>query len=221
MTHESTTITRSRSGRATWLARTGLIALGLVPLLAGAIRLTELTGGAEVTPDNARFFAAPLPVALHIVAACLYNLLGAFQFGGRWRPRRHRVLGRTLVPLGLVAALTGLWLTLFSALPPGDGGLLAAFRLVFGTVMAGSLVLGVAAILRRDIARHRAWMMRAYALGLGAGSQAVTQALWFLFVAAPPDEAGRALLVGAGWVINLAVAEWIIRRRRAGRPVRA
>jgi hypothetical protein len=33
-------------------------------------------------------------------------------------------------------------------------------------------------------------------------------------IAGPPDEFGKALLMGAGWVINLAVAEWAIRRRR-------
>ncbi|NBE99866.1 DUF2306 domain-containing protein [Nonomuraea sp. KC401] len=219
MTHESTPLPGSGRSGSAWAPRTGLIVLGCVPILAGAVRLTELNGGAGPTPDNARFLAAPLPVTLHIVGASLYTLLGAFQFGGRWRPR-HRVMGRALVPLGLVAALSGLWLTLFSALPPGDGGLLAAFRLGFGTAMAGSLVLGVAAVLRRDVPRHRAWMARAYALGLGAGSQAVTQALWLLFAATPPDEAGRALLLGAGWAVNLAVAEWVIRWRWAGRPVR-
>ena len=34
----------------------------------------------------------------------------------------------------------------------------------------------------------------------------------------PPSELSNALLMGAGWVINLAVAEWAIRRHR--HPVR-
>ncbi len=34
-------------------------------------------------------------------------------------------------------------------------------------------------------------------------------------LAGPPSEFLRALLMGAAWVINLAVAEWIIRRRPA------
>jgi hypothetical protein len=42
----------------------------------------------------------------------------------------------------------------------------------------------------------------------------------------PPTELSRALQDGAGWAINLAVAEWLIRRApappaRTGRPVRA
>jgi hypothetical protein len=46
----------------------GLIALSIVPVVAGAFRLVQLGGGAEITPENARFFAAPLPVVLHIVS---------------------------------------------------------------------------------------------------------------------------------------------------------
>ena len=33
--------------------------------------------------------------------------------------------------------------------------------------MAASIILGLAAIRRRDIDRHRTWMTRAYALALG------------------------------------------------------
>ena len=36
--------------------------LSFIPITAGAFRLTQLTGGAEITPANARFFASPLPV---------------------------------------------------------------------------------------------------------------------------------------------------------------
>jgi hypothetical protein len=31
----------------------------------------------------------------------------------------------------------------------------------------------------------------------------------------PPTGLGNALLMGAGWVINLAIAEWSIRKRSA------
>ena len=70
---------------------------------------------------------------------------------------------------------------------------------------------------------HRAWMTRGYALGLGAGRQVLTLATGEL-IAGPPGELSRALLMGAGWVINLAVAEWAIRKRPhrapAGRATR-
>lgn len=92
--------------------------------------------------------------------------------------------------------------------------LLYGFRMLFGSAMVLSIALGWAAILRRDIARHRAWMIRGYAIGQGAGTQALTAILWLLIVGTP-DELTRDLLMGASWAINVAVAEWIIRSHRS------
>jgi uncharacterized membrane protein len=202
------------SRRGEWGIPAALLALCAIPLAAGAVRLGTLAAGTEITPENERFFTAPLPVVLHIVAAAAYTVLGAFQLVPGFRRRRpgwHRRAGRLLVVAGLVAALSGLWMAQFYRLPAHDGRLLYGFRLLFGSLMAVSLVLGVLAIRRRDLARHRAWMLRAYALGLGAGTQVVTLLLGEL-VLGPPGEVARGLLMGAAWAINLAVAEWIIRR---------
>ena len=79
--------------------------------------------------------------------------------------------------------------------------------------MALSLCLGLAAIRRRDIPRHQAWMMRAYGLALGAGTQVFTHLPWFLFPSIQ-GELARTLFMGAGWAINLAVAEYYISRQR-------
>ncbi|WP_181871535.1 DUF2306 domain-containing protein [Sphaerisporangium album] len=196
-----------------------LVVLGVIPAIAGVVRVGELSGGAAVTAENARFFAEPLPVLVHIPSALLFSLLGAFQFAAGFRRRRpgwHRAAGRLLVLCGLAVAVSGLWMTLFYPRPVGDGDLLAGFRLLFGVGMIMCIVLGFAAVRRRDFARHRAWMMRGYAIGMGAGTQALTQLPWILLVGMP-GEFPRALLTGAGWVINLAVAEWVIRRRPRGR----
>jgi uncharacterized membrane protein len=208
-----------RNKRPEWLVPAGLLLLSAVPVAVGSARVAELAGGARVTTDNARFFAMPLPVVLHIIGASIFCVLGAFQFVPalrRGRPRWHRVSGRLLVPCGLVAALSGLWMTLFSELPPGDGDLLTVFRLFFGTAMAVSIVLATFAIRRRDVRRHRVWMTRGYAIGLGAGTQVLTHVPWALLVGVP-GEFTRAMLMAAGWVINLVVAEWALRRRA---PVR-
>ncbi|MDL4841571.1 DUF2306 domain-containing protein [Aquibacillus rhizosphaerae] len=191
-----------------------LLVLSVVPIAAGSFRLTELAGGAEITPDNARFFASPLPVVLHILSASVYAVLGAFQFATGFRRRRpawHRAAGRFLVLCGLLAGLSGLWLTLFYPRPEGTD-LLYALRLLFGTGMVVSILLGFAKILRGDVIRHRAWMIRGYAIGLGAGTQVLTL-LGGTLIIGPPGELSEALLMGAGWVINLAVAEWAIRKR--------
>jgi uncharacterized membrane protein YozB (DUF420 family) len=215
-----------KAGSAKWLV-VGLLMLSAIPLTAGAFRLAELFGGAVITPANARFFAMPLPVVLHILSACVFAVLGAFQFATafrRSRPGWHRIAGRLLVSCGLLVGLSGLWMTLFYPRAAGTGDLLYALRLLFGSGMIVSIVLGFAAIRRRDVKRHRAWMMRGYAIGLGAGTQALTQGIGALILGPPTDLSG-ALLMGAGWAINLAVAEWAIRRPThpgrvpgAGRP---
>jgi uncharacterized membrane protein len=182
--------------------------------VAGTTRLVELASDAEVTAANARFFAQPLPVVLHILAAVPYSILGALQFSAGFRRRLrgwHRAVGGVLAICGMVAALTGLWMAHFYAWPEADGEALYAMRLAFGSAMAASLVLAVDAIRRRDFAAHGAWMIRAYAIGLGAGTQVLTHLPWFILFG-QPGELPRAVMMGAGWVINVIVAEWVIRR---------
>lgn len=210
------TRSRARAGSATWLV-VALLVLSALPLAAGAFRLTQLAGGADITPANARFFASPLPVVVHIVSAGVYAIFGAFQFAPRFRRHRpgwHRAAGRLLVLCGLLVGLSGLWMTLFYPWPAGDGALLYALRLLFGSAMVVSIVFGFTSIRRGDVIRHRAWMMRGYAIGLGAATQMLTLMAGEI-IAGPPSELSRALLMGAAWVINLAVAEWAIRKRPA------
>lgn len=204
------------SAWARWRLPAALIVLTLMPMTGGVIRLSQMTGGAEVTPANARFIASPAPAVLHIVCATVYCLLGALQFAPAFRRRRpdwHRAAGRVLIPLGLIAALSGLWMTVFYPNAPGDGALLVGIRLVVGVGMALSLVLGFTAIRRRDIASHRAWMIRGYAIGQGAGTQVLTGLVYALFVGVPGEVTRAVFLMGGAWAINLVVAEWFIRKR--------
>jgi uncharacterized membrane protein len=208
----------AKARSAKWLV-TALLILSAFPLVAGAFRLSQLAGGAQITPANARFFASPLPVVVHIVSAGVYAVLGAFQFANGFRRRRpgwHRLAGRLVVLCGLLVGLSALWMTLFYPWPTGDGALLYIFRLLFGSAMVGSIVLGFTTIRRGDVIGHRAWMMRGYAIGLGAATQMLTLMAGGI-IAGPPSELSRALLMGAGWVINLAVAEWAICRRQTPR----
>ena len=205
----------TRTGR--WVP-VGLVALAAIPVLAGTTRLVEILGGPELMPTDPRFAAAPAPVVVHVAAAIGYALLGAFQFSAgirRRHPGWHRRAGRVLVALGLAVALSALWMTLAFPRKEGTGDLLHVFRLLASSGMAVSIILGLAAIRRRDIARHRAWMTRAYALALGAGTQALT--VGFGEAAFGSGVVRTDLMMGAGWAINLAVAEWIIRRPSARR----
>jgi uncharacterized membrane protein len=193
-----------------------LVALVVVPAIAGTLRLVELAGGPLVLPANPRVSASPVPVIVHISCALTYAVLGAFQFSSQMRRRRpgwHRKAGRSLVVLGFAVALSGLWMTQFYARQPGSGELTYLLRLAVGSGMAASVVLGFAAIRRGDVTHHQAWMTRAYALAVGAGTQAFTQGIGKVVLGT--GEPTNALLLGAGWAINLAVAEYVIRRPKS------
>ena len=207
-----------------WLVPAGLILLCVIPMIAGVVRLGQIAEGVT-TPDNARFLAMPMPAVLHIISSLVFCVLGALQFSSGLRrcyPAWHRKSGKILIPCGLVSALSALWMTQFypaGQVPPAlfDGMLLYAVRWLVGIAMLVFLVLGWLAIQRRSIMAHQAWMMRAYALGLGAGTQVLTHIPWFVF----PNiqgELARALCMAAGWAINLVIAEVLIshQRRRSG-----
>lgn len=209
----------SRSG---WPVAVGLIVLSVIPLTAGALRLIQLAGGPAVRPADPRFDAFPIALVLHIGGSAVFALVGAFQFVPRFRRRHrnwHRRAGRTLIAAGFLVVASALWLTLFYAAQPGTGRVLFVVRLVVGSAMAVCLVQGFIAIHRRDVVSHRAWMVRAYALALGAGTQVFTEGLGSLVF-------GTGVLAGdlaksAAWIVNLAVAEWVIRRQPARRSDRA
>ena len=102
-------------------------------------------------------------------------------------------MGRILLPCATIVALTGLWITISYPWPAGDGQIVYLERLVFGSAMLLSIILGVGAIRRRNFVSHGEWMIR---------------------------EGPRAVMMGAGWAINMFVAEWIIRKPKpARRPV--
>jgi uncharacterized membrane protein len=184
-------MTRHTVLRSEWLIPAALLALALIPVVAGVARLGDLASG-EASAATARFHASPLPVVIHVLSASWFALAGAFQFSPTLRRTRwHKWSGRSVVPMGLAAA--------------------------FSSGMAVALVLGVTTILKGNIPAHKAWMLRAYAIGMGAGTQVFTHLPWFLLVGEPTGTPRAVMMIGA-WVLNLAIAEWLIAKdkRRAG-----
>lgn len=214
-TTDARVLDRPTDARAGWSVPAALVALSVIPVTAGTLRLVQLAGGPSPMPVDDRFAGVPVALVAHIVGAATYAVVGAFQFVPairRHHPGWHRRAGRTLVVAGLAVVGSALWITLTYAPQPGTGVVLYAVRLVVAPAMGAALVLGFAAVRRRDFSAHRAWMMRAYALGLGAGTQAFTDGIGTALVGT--GEVRGDLVKTAGWVINLAVAEWAIRRGR-------
>lgn len=211
-----------RTGGHRWVL-VGLVAVTLIPLVSGVLRVIQLAGGPELMPAEPRFATSAAPIVTHVVASLVFAVVGALQFVPRLRRPGvawHRRAGRVVAVAGLISAGSALWLTLFVTPKPGTGHLLFGLRLAFASAMIGCLVLAIAAVRGRDFVRHRAWMMRGYAIGVAAGTQALTEGLSRALF-------GSGMLLddlakGMGWVINLTVAELIIRKpRRARRPAAA
>jgi uncharacterized membrane protein len=210
----TTSAVRAKRAGSGWFILTVLV-VSAVPLTAGTLRLLQLAGGPALMPADQRIGDAPAPVMVHIVASAVYLLLGVGQFLPalrRRRPHAHRVAGRVVLVAGVLVAGSALWMTLFYAAKAGTGPILYIARIAFGLGMLVFLILGLMSIRARDVAAHRAWMIRAYAVGLAAGTQAFTEgaAVAIFGSGVLPADLGKL----AGWVINLAIAEWVIRRMR-------
>ena len=204
--------------KSEWIILIGLLVLSFIPVIGGMFRLAELELGAtlEFLPENPRIQSAPIPVEFHIISSIIFCILGAFQFLSSIRrdyPIWHRIAGRFLVCAGMVSALSGLWMTHYYSFPDSlQGNLLYFVRLIVGVSMTVCILLGLSSVLKKRITQHQAWMIRAYALGQGAGTQVLIMTPWLLTVGEPSGFT-RDILMTAAWVINIVVAEWIINKR--------
>lgn len=198
-----------------WLAPMGLLALGLLNIASGAVQLSNIAEGPTEAVlasnmTNTQYFVTPFPVVIHIISGTVFNLFAPFQFVPTLRRNGfHKWSGRILMPAGLVAALTSLWMNQFF---PGFGiGLKYAAVWALGVTMFVCLFLALLSILKRDIALHRAWMIRAVAMSLAPAVQRVILLPYFIItgdMSVPAIE----VVVCTSFVLNLAFAEWVIRR---------
>jgi uncharacterized membrane protein len=182
-----------------------ILALGVAGYAAVAYGLLPL--GSLVHPDmKAGFEANAVGIYAHVFASIAALALGPFQFSSRLRQRNpalHRWSGRLYLVVGvLVGGVSGLYIAQFAF-----GGTVA--RLGFSLLAIGWLFTGVMAYLairRRDIATHRRWMVRNFALTFAA----VTLRLYIgpSVAAGIPFEEAYRVIAWLCWVPNLIVAEW-------------
>lgn len=199
--------------KSEWSILVGLLLLSFVPSIGGTFRLVELVTNSEFLPENPRIQSVPLPAVFHIVSSALFCTLGAFQFLPSIRrkyPKWHRLAGRLLVGAGIMSAISGLWMTYYYSFPDHlQGNLLYAIRIFIAFSMVAFILLGLSAVFKKRIAKHQAWMIRAYALGQGAGTQVIVSIPWLLIIG-EPNGLSREILMTAAWMINIAVAELVV-----------
>ena len=208
------------------LPRFALFLLALIPVLMGIDTLISMQQGTLNTltepHDLIRRASYPWALSGHIIGGSALLILGLAQFSAQLRstcPACHRWTGRALILLGVFFALSSLWMNFSdqamaaSALHDGAQNLVAVLFLIV-------LGLGVAAIRRGEVARHRVWMLRAYALTLGAATQTVMLLPVFLVYGSVEGTAFDLVFI-FGWLLNLAVAEVLIRRRQGPQSLTA
>ena len=79
--------------------------------------------------------------------------------------------------------------------------------------------MGVAAARTHDMLRHRAWMIRAYAIGMGTGPVALVMFPIYLITGEPPMGLATDIVVVGMWLLNIALGEWVVRRLAFPRPL--
>lgn len=202
-----------------WYLLIGLALLSFVPSIGGIFRFIELVQGShfDFLPENPRVTLSPVPAIFHLVGSVCYCILGAFQFLPSFREHyrhAHRISGYLLVCAGIVSALSGLWMTCFYSFSQDlQGNLLYVVRILVSLSMVVFICFGIASIHKKRMHQHRAWMIRAYALAQGAGTQVFIALPWLLTIGEPTGLIRDSLMMTA-WLMNLVIAEWFIRNKR-------
>jgi len=182
-----------------------------IPIMMAVVLVVQVPLGA-LPEDSLRLAGASVPLFLHALAGVLFGVLGPMQFARALQRRFgvfHRMTGRVFALAGLVLALSGLGLLLQVESIATE--LLDVARGVFSLALIVALALGVMAARARNLARHRAWMIRAYVIGMGSGTVALVMFPIYL-TGAPVIGLASDIVVVGWWLVNIALGEWVIRR---------
>ncbi len=198
-----------------WAVVLFLIAVVLV-FAALRVSIDSQNIATGVIPDEGefdrRYAQNPLLAYVHIIPGVVYLVLAPFQISRRFRNRHlglHRKMGRILVPTGIVSGVFGIVFGFFFSF---GGFLEASASVVFGTWFVIALILAYRFIRAGDTVRHRRWMIRAFAIGLGVG----TIRLWiglFQGFGLLDDVTSFGVAFWLSWTLHVIAAEiWLWRR---------
>ena len=201
------------TSRLVW---TGVVFLALIGVAAVTRRTLVLlwpnTFASNASPAAAldAGFARHLVLTLiHILPGALFLVLAALQFVPGIRRNHlqiHRWMGRVLVVCGLIIGASALIMSYRMNIGgPNETAATTLFAIVFLICLLKAYV----HIRRKEVARHREWMIRAYGVGLGV---ATTRPIVGAFFAArrltPHEFFGIAFWLG--FTVTFLVAEaWL------------
>jgi len=170
----------------------------------------------EVERLDRKFGDHPRLTLLHTVPGGLFLAFALLQFSTRLRARWlnvHRWSGRLLIAVAFLATVPTYY---FGVMRPYGGRWEAVAIVLFAIMFLGFLTVAYLAIRRGDVARHREWMIRAFAVALGISTVRVV-GLVFDFVFTPAGLRPPMIFVlsiWSGWFITVGAAEvWLWRTR--------
>jgi len=223
-----------RIRRILWGVTIFLVLIGVAVVLRRTIVLMPVllngyTPPLATGPSTAAQFAAlddifaryPLLILIHILPALLFVILGPLQFVPTIRqryPQWHRRSGRVYLICGLIVGLSALVMSF--AMPAVGGFNQAAATTLFALLFLVALGKAYWHILHRQIALHREWMIRAFAIGLAVAT--IRPIIGFFFATSrltgltPYEFFGTAFWIG--FVLQLIAAEVWIQSTRPHQP---
>ena len=159
---------------------------------------------------EARFAAHPVLALLHVVPGALFLVLAPLQFSRRIRARHlrfHRWSGRALVVAAIVSVIPSFY---FGVLHPAGGFGEVSSIALFGALTLVFVVRGFVAVRRGDVAQHRRFMIRAFAVALAVSTVRIVGAVVQVTAATTPVQT-ITIAFWTGWIVTLAAAETYIR----------
>lgn len=182
-----------------------------IPVLTALINVVQIPSG-TYPEDSAHLAVAPISWFAHVLAGFAFGITGPVQFVRALRHRfgaLHRVSGRIFVLSGAILGLSGL--SLLAQVESQRTPVADIARGTFGLALLIALALAMAAIRDRDFLRHRAWAIRAYAVGMGLATVALVFFPIYIVTGQPPIGLASDILFVASWVLTIAFGEVVIR----------
>ena len=205
-------VSRSAS-RLVWTGVAFLVLIGVAAVTRRTlVLLWPGTFASKVSPAAAldAGFAKHLALTLvHILPGGLFLVLTPLQFMRSIREKHlaiHRWMGRVLVICGLIIGASALVMSFRMNIGgPNETAATTLFAIVFLICLIRAYV----HIRRKEVARHREWMIRAYGVGLGVATTRPIVGAFFAFRRLTPHEF-FGIAFWLGFTITFLIAEaWV------------
>ena len=184
----------------------------LLTILLALVQVVQIPLGA-LPEDSRHLSAAPVWHFVHVLGGATFGILGPIQFTRVLKRKYgflHRVMGRAFVAAGAMISLSSLGLLWH--FPDTSSVAVSSGRLLFGIALGVALVIATQAIRNRDFTRHRNWMIRAYAIGIGATAVSMVFFPIYAITGKPPTGLASDIVFLGFWTACIVFAEGLVRR---------